>query len=139
MYAAAPVEIRVSEHLRTWSETVVGPAPTAPTLTAADVRIKGTGVNGTTGAINTTPKAVQFGEWSHVRANVYAPNGTLWVKQGSTATGAFVGKWVRMGNGGTITLEGGFGLGTGGGNTAPVANAGPDQTVQVTDIGAVRW
>ncbi|MGV7229083.1 MAG: PKD domain-containing protein [Nitrospirales bacterium] len=133
VYAAAPVEIRVSEHLRMWSETVVGPVPTAPTLTAADVRIIGTGVNGTTGAISATPKAVQFGVGSHVRANVYAPNGTLWVKQRSTATGAFVGKWVRMGNGGTITLEGGFGLGTGGGNTAPVANAGPNQTVQITN------
>ena len=133
VYVSAPVEIRVSEHLRTWSETVVGPAPTAPALAATDVRIIGTGVNGITGAISATPKAVQFGVGSHVRANVYAPNGTLWVKQGSTATGAFVGKWVRMGNGGTITLEGGFGLGTGGGNTPPVADAGPDQTVQVTD------
>ena len=133
VYAATPVEIRVSEHLRTWSETVVGPAPTAPTLTATDVRIMGTGLNGITGAINAKPKAVQFGGWSHIRANVYAPNGTLWVKEGSTAMGSFVGKWVRMGNGGTITLEGGFGLGTDGGNAAPVANAGSDQTVQVTD------
>jgi uncharacterized Zn-binding protein involved in type VI secretion len=133
VYAAAPVEIRVSGHLRTWSETVVGPAPTAPTLTATDVRITGTGVNGTTGAINATPKAIQFGGWSHVRANVYAPNGTLWFKQESTATGAFVGKWVRMGNGSTITLEGGFGLALSGGNKSPVADAGPDQTVQVTE------
>ena len=39
-----------------------------------------------------------------------------------------------MGNGGTITLEGGFGLGTGGSNEAPVANAGPDQAVQVNDL-----
>ena len=133
VYVTAPVEIRVEDHLETRNNVVVGPAPSAPLLTAADVVIIGTGINGTTGAINAKPEAVRIGIDSTIRANIYAPNGLLRIKTNSVATGAFVGKWVRMGNGGTITLEGGFGLSTGGGNSPPVADAGRDQTVQVTD------
>ena len=129
--AIEPVEIRVKDHIDTRRHTVVGPSPGAGTLTAADVVIIGTGMNGTTGAIDDTPEAVKFGEGSTVRALVYAPNGLLWVKAEGKATGAFVGKWVRMGNHSTIALEGGFGLGQGGYSTPPVAQAGPDQTVHV--------
>ncbi len=128
--AIKAVEIRVKGQIDTRRHTVVGPAPGAGTLTAADVLIIGTGINGTTGSIDATPPAVKFGEGSEVRAKVYAPNGLLWVRAESRATGAFLGKWVRMGNHSLITLEGGFGLGQGG-NTPPVAQAGPDQTVQV--------
>ncbi len=131
--AAAPVDIRVADHLETRDHVVVGPAPTAPTLTAADVVIIGTGINGTTGAINATPEAVRIGTDSTIRANMYVPNGLLRIRDNGSATGAFVGKWVRMGNGGTITLEGGFGLGPGGGNTPPVADAGFNQSVVVNE------
>ena len=128
--AIGPVEIRVKGWIAARRHTVIGPAPGSGILTAADIVIIGTGVNGTTGAIDDTPEAVKFGEESTVRAKVYAPNGLLWVKAESKATGAFVGKWVRMGNHSTIALEGGFGLGHGG-NSLPVAQAGPDQTVYV--------
>ncbi len=128
--ATKAVEIRVKSQIDTRRHTVVGPAPGAGTLTAADVLIIGTGINGTTGSIDDTPEAVKFGEGSKVRAKVYAPNGLLRFRAESRATGAFVGKWVRMGNHSTIALEGGFGLGQGG-NSPPVAQAGPDQTVQV--------
>ena len=131
--AAAPVDIRVQEHLETRDHVVVGPAPSATTLTAADVVIVGTGINGTTGAIDATPEAVKFGTDNTLRANIYAPNGLLRIKTDSTATGAFIGKWVRMGNGSTITLEGGFGLGSGGGNTPPVADGGFNQSVVVNE------
>lgn len=73
--AAAPVEIRVQEHLETRDHVVVGPAPTATTLTAADVVIIGVGINGTSGAIDATPEAVRIGTDSTIRANIYAPNG----------------------------------------------------------------
>ena len=128
--AASPVEVRVNGHIETRKHTVVGPAPGAGNLTAGDMVIIGTGINGKKGAIDDTPEAIQFGEESTVRANVYAPNGLLWIKAGSMATGAFVGKWVRMGNHSMIALEGGFGLRQGG-NTPPVAEAGHDLTVQV--------
>ncbi|GJL60996.1 MAG: hypothetical protein NPIRA03_38530 [Nitrospirales bacterium] len=128
--ATKAVEIRVKGQIDTRRHTVVGPAPDAATLTAADILIIGIGTNGTTGAIDGTPEAVKFGEGTKVRAKVYAPNGLLRFRAESRATGAFVGKWVRMGNHSTIALEGGFGLGQGG-NTLPVAQAGPDQTVHV--------
>ncbi|WP_454062961.1 PKD domain-containing protein [Candidatus Nitrospira salsa] len=134
VYATASVDIRVAEHLETRSEVLIGPAPNATTLTAADVKITGIAINGTLGNFSSTPKAVKFGVNNTLRANVYAPNGTLWVKQDSTAKGAFVGRWVRMGTESTITLEGGFGLGSEESNVSPVADAGPDQTVQVTDV-----
>ncbi|WP_342348104.1 PKD domain-containing protein [uncultured Nitrospira sp.] len=128
--ATKAVEIRVAGQIDTRRHTVVGPAPGAVTLTAADVLIISTGINGRTGSIDDTPEAVKFGEGSKVRAKVYAPKGLLRVKAESRATGAFVGKWVRMGNHTTIALEGGFGLGQGG-NTPAVAHAGPDQTVRI--------
>lgn len=128
--ATKAVEIRVKGQIDTRRHTVVGPAPDAATVTAADILIIGIGINGTTGAIDGTPEAVKFGEGSTVRAKVYAPNGLLRFRAESRATGAFVGKWVRMGNHSTIALEGGFGLGQGG-NTLPLAQAGPDQTVHV--------
>ena len=128
--ATKAVEIRVKGQIDTRRHTVVGPAPDAATLTAADILIIGIGINGTTGAIDGTPEAVKFGEGSTVRAKVYAPNGLLRFRAESRATGAFVGKWVRMGNHSRIALEGGFGLGQGG-NTLPLAKAGPDQTVHV--------
>ncbi|MDR4495904.1 MAG: PKD domain-containing protein [Nitrospirales bacterium] len=131
--ASAPVEIRVNGQIDTNRHSVIGPAPSAGTLTAADVIIIGTGINGTTGGIDDTPEAVKFGEGSTIRANVYAPHGLLRVKADSRATGAFIGKWVRMGNHSTIVLEGGFGLGQGG-NASPVAQAGADQTVAVGTI-----
>ncbi|GJL69143.1 MAG: hypothetical protein NPIRA06_17780 [Nitrospirales bacterium] len=128
--ATKAVEIRVAGQIDTRRYTVVGPAPGAVTLTAADILIIGVGINGTTGSIDDTPEAVKFGEGSKVRAKVYVPNGLLRFRAESSATGAFVGKWVRMGNHNTLALEGGFGLGQGG-NTPAVAHAGSDQTVQV--------
>jgi hypothetical protein len=128
--AIKSVEIRVKDRIATRRHTVVGPATGAGTLTAADVVLIGTGMNGASGAFDDTMAAIKFGEESTVRAKVYAPNGLLRVKAKSTVTGAFVGKWVLMGHHSIIALEGGFGLGQGG-NTPPTAHAGNDQTVQV--------
>ena len=133
VYAAAAVVIRVAEHLETRSGAEVGPEPTATNLTAADVQITGLGINGTTGAIDATPEAVRIGMDSTIRANIYAPNGLLRIRDNGIATGAFVGKWVRMGNGGTITLEGGFGLGAGGDTTPPVVTVPADIAVAAVD------
>jgi len=42
-------------------------------------------------------KAAKFGERNKVIANVYVPNGTLWLKEKTVATGSFIGKWVIVG------------------------------------------
>ena len=52
--------------------------------------------------------SVHVGEKSVIRANVYAPNGTIWIKNDSSATGAFIGKQVRIGDGVRLTLDSGF-------------------------------
>jgi hypothetical protein len=54
------------------------------------------------------PTAVHVGHHSVVQANTYAPNGTVWLKARTTATGAFVGKRVRIGEQVELTLDSAF-------------------------------
>jgi hypothetical protein len=43
------------------------------------------------------PSAVHIGPQSVVAANIYAPNGTIWLQAQTRATGAFIGRSVRIG------------------------------------------
>lgn len=108
VYFAAPTEIRIADKLRVEQGSYVGPAPSATDLDATDIVIYVTGQNGSSGLLGGTPKAAHFGINSTVIANVYAPSGTLWIRQGSTARGAFLGRWVDIGIGVQVTLESGF-------------------------------
>ena len=134
VHIAAPTELRIAGRVQTDPIARIEPAP-GTTLTAADILVVVTGQNGNTGAITDSPKTVSLGQATTLRGKVWAPNGTVELQQNSVGTGAFLGKWVILGPGVLANFEGGFGLtvGGGGGNTPPVANAGPDQTVQVTD------
>lgn len=51
------------------------------------------------------PKAVQIGRYNKIHANIYAPNGTIWIQKDSKAKGAFIGKDVLIGYGVDITLD----------------------------------
>ncbi|HUJ80151.1 MAG TPA: Ig-like domain-containing protein, partial [Nitrospiria bacterium] len=73
----------------------IGPA--AADVAASDILIIATGINGGSGSMDATPKAIEIGMRNVINANIYAPNGTLLIKQGSTATGAFWGQWVVIG------------------------------------------
>ena len=53
--------------------------------------------NGRNGNPNAEPRAAKFGERNKVIANVYAPNGTLWLKEKTEAEGAFIAKWAVVG------------------------------------------
>jgi len=53
-------------------------------------------------------KAAKFGERNKVIANVYAPNGTLWLKEKTDAEGAFIAKWVVIGEEVELTLVSGW-------------------------------
>jgi len=55
-----------------------------------------------------SPTIVQFGRRSTVRANVYAPGGTVWLKDDSQATGAFVGQRVRVAQRVELRLDSAF-------------------------------
>jgi hypothetical protein len=52
--------------------------------------------------------SVQVGSNSIVQANIYAANGTVWLKSGTAATGAFIGVHVRIGVNVTLTLDSAF-------------------------------
>ena len=62
------------------------------------------GINGGTGNLGGTPKAAKFGIGTEIHTNVFAPNGTLWLRQNGHFTGAFLGKWVDLGIGATVQL-----------------------------------
>lgn len=106
----APTEIRIAGKLAVDQGSTLGPAAGAPTLTANDIVLYVTGINGDTGDLGATPKAAKFGIATTIRAKVFVPNGTLWMRQNGQFTGAFVAKWVILGIGASATFEGGFNL-----------------------------
>ena len=54
------------------------------------------------------PASVHIGQSSIVQANIYAANGTVWLKAKTQATGAFIGDHVRIGQNVTLTLDSAF-------------------------------
>jgi large repetitive protein len=108
MNIEAPVDIRIEGKLMVDQNSTLLPSPAATNLTASDIVITVTGINGNTGNVGATTKAAKFGLGTTLRANVYVPNGTLWLRQNSTNTGAFIAKWMILGISATATFEGGF-------------------------------
>jgi len=51
---------------------------------------------------------VNIGENAVVQANIYAQNGSVWLKSKTDATGAFIGQRVRIGQGSRLTLDSAF-------------------------------
>ena len=49
--------------------------------------------------------SVHIGEQNVIQANIRALNGTLWIKSKTQATGAFIGRHVRIGQSATLTLD----------------------------------
>lgn len=54
------------------------------------------------------PTVVHIGADNVIQATIYAPNGTLWIRAKTTATGAFLGERVRIGERVTLTLDSAF-------------------------------
>ena len=54
------------------------------------------------------PAAVHFGVDSILQANIYAPDAMVWLKARTTATGAFIGRRVRIGEGVRLALDSAF-------------------------------
>ena len=97
----APSEIRIVGKLAVDQNSTM--LPSDPEMDATDIVIYVNGINGGTGNLGATPKAAKFGIGTIVQANVYVPNGTLWLRQNGQFTGAFLGKWVTLGIGATAT------------------------------------
>ena len=54
------------------------------------------------------PAVVNIGERAVVQANIYAPNGSIWLKSRSQATGAFIGQHVLVGSFSKLVLDSAF-------------------------------
>lgn len=104
----AASEIRIAGKLAVDQNSYVGPDPAVSGLGATDIVFYINGQNGNNGNLGATPKAAKFGIGGTVIANVYVPNGTLWLRQNSSNTGAFLAKWVVLGIGAEATLDSGW-------------------------------
>jgi hypothetical protein len=103
----APVEIRIAGKLNIGKDVSLSPDPTSG-LTASAVHFFVTGQNGDTGDLGATPAAAEFGNNDIIAASIYVPNGTLNIGNDTQASGAFLGKWVSVGNNTTLTLDSGW-------------------------------
>lgn len=103
LFFSAPSAVRVQQRISTNNLAVIRPG-TGSTATAATIVFHVGGINGTGGGLAETPKAVEIGADSTFTANLYAPNGTIWIKDRTLATGAFLGKDVQIGPDVQVTL-----------------------------------
>ena len=110
----APTIVRIADKLEVSQNALVG-STVAAALAASDLVFYVAGVNGTTGALGAEPKAARLGLSADVHANVYAPNGTVWIRDGAVVTGGFLGRDVIVGLSAEVHLDSAFG------NSAPSA------------------
>jgi Leucine-rich repeat (LRR) protein len=99
-----PSEIVISGQLFTWIKSFIGPDEGCE-LGGKDICIYVGGTNGGSRYLRNFPKAVQIGRYGKLFANIFAPNGTIWIQGDCVVKGAFVGKDVLVGYGVSITLD----------------------------------
>ncbi len=97
----------ISGTLLTGENPVIAPEDGSG-ISARHIVIYVNGINGTDGQIASTPKAVEVGVRQDLRANIYAPNGTIWIKARGTAEGAFIGRDVMVDYYAQFTLNSAF-------------------------------
>jgi hypothetical protein len=112
----AAVQLRIHTNLDADTRSSLILDPVADGLRASQVVIYVAG--GNDGGSNSThdsvddgfggPAAVNIGERAVVQANIHAPNGSIWLKSRSQATGAFIGQHVFVGSFSTLTLDSAF-------------------------------
>jgi hypothetical protein len=107
LYFSAASVVRVQQKLSTKNLTTIGPAVGA-TIDASSILFYVAGVNGTGGGLAETPKAFEIGVDNVLKANVYTPNGTIWLQDRTQATGAFLGKDIDIAADTQVTLDSAF-------------------------------
>ena len=103
----APSQVRVAGKLSVEQDSFIG-ANAASSVAASEVVFYVAGVNGANGNLGANPKAAKIGINDTVRANFYVPNGTLWLRQSTVATGAFLARDVDVGINVELTLATAF-------------------------------
>ena len=112
----AAVQLRIQTYLDAGSAAKLILDPAAAGLRASQVVIYVRGTND--GCANDSndsidkgfggPAVVNIGERAIVQANVYAPNGSIWLKSRSQGTGAFIGQHVFVGSFSRLTIDSAF-------------------------------
>ena len=100
-----PTELKIEQKFSTDEGVVVG--PNAPALLAKSIIIY---VAGQDGPPKGAGEAVTIGAKNTIKANFYAPNGTLWLGKGVVATGAFVARDLIIGDNTVLNLNSAFGM-----------------------------
>lgn len=100
-------EVRIAGKFDSGEGSTIGPEDTT-TVTSDQLIFYVGGINGSNGNLGATPKSAKIGIANRVKANFYVPNGTLWIRQNSEATGAFIGKDVDIGIGVKVWLKSAF-------------------------------
>ncbi len=124
---SSPTEVRVEEKFATSENSFIGP-DTGSSINAGDIIFYINGINGTNGNLGASVKAAKVGLNNELQANMYVPNGTLKLRQGTQATGSFLARDIIVGLGVGVSLESAFV------NSAPVAG---DDQAQVINGGTV--
>ena len=112
---AAPADIVVSGRADFGASSVVSPVD-GSRLTPAAIRIQVDGINGTDGALLSTPPAAHVGQGGKVFATLYATAGSVVLEQNVEGNGAFLGRDILVGRGSHLTINSAF-------NQAPTADA----------------
>lgn len=104
-----PTTIKVLGRIEINGWSSFGPGPkAAPGTTAKDIEVYVAGQNGNDGGINRTPTAVMISGGCNVRANIYAPNGTIVLGGGTPFRGSLIGRWVVLSPGARAEYAGSF-------------------------------
>ena len=123
----AASEVRIDGKFRTRRDAFIGPA-SGSGIAASEIVFYVAGINGSDGALNSSPEAGRVGAGSTVQANFYVPNGTMRLEVGVIATGAFLGRDVQIDRAAQLTLDTFFF------NRPPVAG---DDSMTVAEGGSV--
>jgi hypothetical protein len=102
VFFLAAAEVRVKNGIAADANSVIAPDASAPALQASQI------VFYVEGADSSGQPVVQVGPNGTVKANIYAPNGTVWLKSSTTGTGAFIGKQVNIDTSVELTLKSAF-------------------------------
>ena len=117
----APTDIVVSGRVDLAAKALIQPE-TNSGLTPAVARIQVDGINGTNGALTSTPPSVHVGQSGKVFATLYATAGSVIFDQSVEGNGAFLARDILVGRFSHLTINSAFAR-------APTANA---QTVFTT-------
>ncbi len=105
LHFTGATEMRVKNEMDTDASAFIGPAPSASSLTASDIKFF---CEGADDGGDLAATVVQIGERNTVIGNIYAPNGTVFLRANTIGTGAFIGKRAEIGERVELTLKSAF-------------------------------